>query len=144
MSIKMTAENKKFITKKLIPFVLREQGRGFAMSVWDLAVTAGAVRKIDDVLRVIPKCNTVACIGGSIQVLSGGVANSTERAAPLLGLSYGRAHGLFYGWEVGHGGWPKEFALRYARAKTTLGKARVAVALLREVVRTNGKVLDEY
>ena len=148
----MNLQQKKFIREKLIPFVLREQGRGFAMSEWTEYLDEGGKIKLDGVFRTVPKCNTVACIGGSAQILFSSGKNfyasmSDEDIADRLGLTLSQAQGLFYQWEGkskmcdGHG-WPLKFASRYKKAKTTLGKAKVAVALLEEVVKTNGKILD--
>ena len=37
----MNAKQKKFILNKLIPFILREEGRGFAMEVWKIKEEVG-------------------------------------------------------------------------------------------------------
>jgi hypothetical protein len=128
---------KNFILKELIPFILREEGRGFGMGYWMEKGPIGARLSVDGIPRGIPRCGTVACIGGSVNVLAGGYEE--DAAATALGLSSRRAHTLFYGWERN---WPKRFSQGYRNAHTTLGKANVVVRLLREVVRTNGKVLD--
>jgi len=38
--------------------------------------------------------------------------------------------------------WPLKYALAFKKRRTPLGKAKVAVALLREVIRTNGECLN--
>lgn len=59
------------------------------------------------------------------------------------------SQGLFYHWHPTPGNknrayrWPKEFALKFARARTTRTKAAVAIQLLKEVARTNGKILHK-
>jgi len=152
----MNLKQKKFILEKLVPFVLREQGRGFGMSGWRSEFDGNDVKKgsWDNIFREVPKCNTVACIGGSIEVLMGmgrGELQSSE-VVDILGISEAQAGGLFYFWagkkgedgsvsESGYG-WPQSFKRRFAQAKTTLGKAKIAVALLREVVKTNGNCLN--
>jgi hypothetical protein len=136
----MTKTQKTFVLEKLIPFILREQGRGFAMSSWHLHAKVGAIFAPDGVSRKIPVCGTVACIGGSIGHLKNMWDNGhTDTSGKAIGLSYRRAHKLFYCWEHR---WPKNFSHKYARSRTPLGKARVVCALLKEVVRTNGKILD--
>jgi hypothetical protein len=133
----MNKSHKKFILKKLIPFIMRDQGRGFDMEIWiDTVEFDGATRKV-------PVCGTVACIGGSIQVLK---PNSLSER--VLGLTGEQCYDLFHNWDYfdprrsNRGGWPNSFARRFKKAKTTLGKAKVACDLLREVVKTEGKCLD--
>ena len=137
----MNQKHKDFITKKLIPFILREQGRGFAMDSWiEEDLEPGGKFNFDDIDRNVPRCGTVACIGGSAQFLAKG-----KDANKVLGLTYEQADTLFYGWEADDEstiGWPEKYVARYAKAKTTLSKAKVAVALLKEVVKTEGKILE--
>lgn len=140
----MDKAKKQFILKKLIPFILREQGRGFAMSVWrPRDISPGEPITYDNVCRKVPECGTVACIGGSLEAL-GACKDADNRGGRALGISHDAARGLFYNWYpcTNHFAWPLSFANRYKKAKTTLGKAKVAVALLREVVKTNGKCLE--
>ena len=149
----MNKQQIKFIEKKLIPFVQREAGNGFAMSTWKQAFTErdveenerlGFVEKFDGVEHRPPVCGTVACLGGSIQYLTG--KHAIRSLGKTIGLSREAAHGLFYMWqddEVNiHGyGWPRRFKTAFDKAKTPRGKASVAVRLLREVVRTKGECL---
>jgi hypothetical protein len=143
----MNAKQKNFITKKLIPFILREQGRGFGMTYWnteeDCETEAGDIFSIDGLSRKVPVCGTVCCIGGSIEHLMGRRAIASK----ILGLTRNQVQGLFYNWEEefpndGLFGWPEKFAKQFEARKSPLGKAKVAVALLKEVVRTNGKCLN--
>jgi hypothetical protein len=139
----MNKVQKRFILRKLIPFILREQGRGFAMSTWaDKHLAKGSRFEFDEVERLTPVCGTVACIGGSVDVLKGYKTRTWRRAAKALGLSDLQANTLFFRWDVGDG-WPERFRHAYAKAKQPLTKAKVACALLREVVRTNGACLGE-
>lgn len=132
----MTKEQKDNITKKLIPFILREQGRGFAMGTTLVENVPGLSVICDGIRREVPRCDgTVACIGGSLKVLfgSGSFGHSmTEYGISLLGLSEGESHSLFYGWKTS---WPSPFRQQYARAKTPLGKARVAARLLKKIAK---------
>jgi hypothetical protein len=147
----MNAQQKKFILKKLIPFILREQGRGFGMESWILDETPGYLSYVDDVPRAVPVCGTICCIGGSIEVLCGlpsSAMSRTKIVANKIGLTLDQANGLFYEWTNGNVGkdghvygWPAKFAKRFARASTPYKKARVAVALLKEVVKTEGECL---
>lgn len=157
----MNAKQKKFILDKLIPFIMREQGRGFEMSDWRFERRDGAYREgtklgfyeSGDLKKDVewPKCNTVACIGGSAELLL-----KTGReidTAKKLGLSEGEFNGLCYCWEKRQisdldsttskkwGAWPEKYMARWAAAKTKLAKAKVACDLLREVVKTEGKCL---
>lgn len=149
----MNAKQKKFILKKLIPFVAREHGRGFAMSTWvNKDDGAGAEAYHDDAPRIVPVCGTVACLGGSTQILAksrtssilGRASNRT--LARILGLTAAQASGLFFYWEPDDDfchthAWPRTFQTKFAQARTPYGKAMVAVRLLKEVVRTNGECL---
>lgn len=146
----MNTKQKSLTIRKLIPFILRDRGRGFAMQRWIGRVPRGSRFFRDGIERVGPSCGTVACIGGSIQLLThsraGLTTDADERLVQrTLGLTHRQVETLCYGWEQSVGGappWPERFRRRYARARTPLGKARVACALLREVVRTNGSCLD--
>jgi hypothetical protein len=123
---------------------LREQGRGFGMSVWIEDYKPGDKQRIDNVSRKIPVCGTAACIGGSIAFLNGDKNWWTEQSGGAIGLSEEKAAALFHGWTtkyVADGQWPAKYQERYKKAKTPLGKAKVAVALLNEVVKTNGDCL---
>jgi len=97
----------------------------------------------DGIDRLWPTCNTVACIGGSAEILTG--AFTVASLAKNLGLTKNEADGLFYAWQDEsnrHGfGWPSSYARRYARAKTPWSKARVVASLLRLVVETKGGCL---
>lgn len=147
--MKMTARHKAFITDKLIPAIMRDQGRGFGMSWWHDQVDPGSFYESDGLIRKVPACGTVCCIGGTIDLLknkdadpfSGGV-----KTGRTIGLNAERSRALFYGWtgvSVGiDGSWPDKYQKAYTKARTTAGKAGVACRLLREVVRTEGRCLD--
>jgi hypothetical protein len=152
----MNAKQKNFILKKLIPFILREQGRGFGMDGWRRNADPGAEEWFDGVTRAVPVCGTVCCIGGSIEVLKkynhiAGPNSAVAMGTRELGITNAQAYGLFYGWGLGgvsldgisvHG-WPLEFAERFRDATTPYRKARVAAALLKDVIRTNGECLNQ-
>lgn len=137
----MRIPSKRFMDR-LCNFILREQGRGFAMEVWDCHPSAGKVLTFDDIERKVPKCGTVCCIGGSIDMLlSKGkeLSMSTGETGAAIGLDYRDAKDLFYGWNLDEsGGWPQTYKLRYVKAKTASGKARVAVSMLKLAVKTHG------
>lgn len=152
----MNATQKKFILKKLIPFILREQGRGFIMEDWALTdLEPGKIIQMDGVTRKAPACGTVCCIGGSTEFLKHRCSLGTQNEVLIasdLGLTLDQTHGLCYNWEglsthAGEDGnryaWPMKFKMEFAARTTTLGKARVAVRLLQEVVRTNGECLNQ-
>ena len=137
----MDATHKKFITDKLIPFILREQGKGFGMDDWIVEEEPGTIIVCDNISRAVPKCGTVACIGGSAEYLG----KRGTVAAEILGLTHDQAEGLFLHWEENHKSseyrWPIKYMERYEKARTPLAKARVVVSLLKEVVKTNGECL---
>lgn len=147
----MNARHKKFILNKLIPFILREQGRGFVMEDWLIKDEPGIPLYADEVERKIPVCGTVCCLGGSIQVLKGHRNKIMPKTAGRhIGLNPQAASGLFMNWDGENGypsvdghkyGWPRKFADKYAKATTPYRKAQVAVSLLKEVVKTNGECL---
>lgn len=142
----MTKEQKKFLSVTLPKFILREQGRGFGMSYW-LAKKDyfGKYCRADGIKRAIPKCDTVACIGGSIEhLLRLPPTTDSRNLGKLIGLTGLEAQALFYRWygfREGRVQWPRPFMGKYEKAKTPLAKAKVAVALLKEVARTEGKCL---
>jgi hypothetical protein len=135
----MNATQKKFILKKLIPFILREQGRGFDMYSWIQKGKVGTeYRPETSREREFPSCGMVACIGGSIQILQ----KKTKCEVHLgntLGLTKDQRELLFYGWDM----WPKPYAKQYHNAKTPHKQALVAVRLLKAIVRTDAKILQD-
>lgn len=137
----MNSRHKKFILEKLIPFVLREQGRGFGMDDWLMKnLEPGSVSEWDYLPRAVPKCGTIACIGGSIVALKKLSKQSYHHVGAQIGLTAEQSEVLFTGWREDEG-WPKKYAQRYDTANTPYKKARVACALLREVVKTEGNCL---
>ena len=147
----MNAKQRKFIEKKLIPFILREKGNGFVMENWVRRLDAGDKQYIADygglefdyVMHARPACDTMACIGGSIQCLTR-IKSKRRMAKEVLGLTADQVDGLFYNWsgEDGRTGWPKDLVILWDDAKTPLQKARVAVKVLRRVIKTNGACLN--
>jgi len=142
----MNAKQRKFIEKKLIPFILRVEGNGFAMSTWISKYTRQAQREgpmyFDSIAHQRPQCGTVACIGGSIQCLK--KVRGVDKMAKILGITFEQADGLFHNWEPGDTGfgWPESFRERFSNAATPYRKAQVAVALLKRVIKTNGACLN--
>jgi hypothetical protein len=142
----MTSKQKNFITQKLIPFILRDKGRGFEMESWSLLDLHLQVKYLHPNLgKYIPTpvCGTACCIGGSIDFLNGNREPETcgnfRTVGRKIGLNSRQSQRLF-SEDIE---WPEPFAFRYQKAKTPLGQAKVAVALLRLVVKTEGKCLDE-
>lgn len=137
----MTKAHKKFILNKLIPFILREQGRGFMMRGWGMISTKNRYLH-PDLERLIkpPVCGTVCCIGGSIEYLKVrktlGYAGDFEEMGELIGLNEIQANNLFLA-----PAWPKSFRTKWHAAKTPLARAKVAVSLLKEVAKKGGTVL---
>lgn len=141
----MNARQKKFVLEKLIPFILREHGRGFVMETWIDEIAPGEKFTFDGLQRTSPNCGTVCCIGGSIDYLKKN-GNYDEGTAALIGLSEAQGYALFHGWfsTTSANRWPRSYQTKFKKAKTTLGKAKVACALLREVVKTDGHCLITF
>lgn len=141
----MNKEQKLFMSKTLPDFILREQGRGFAMATWKKERAPGQEQNLDHVIRSVPPCGTIACLGGSAGILLGlKEDNQSCNVIPALGLTYGEGRGLFFSWYNRKGerySWPPSFAERYRRARSTVGKARIAAELCKLVAKTNGKCL---
>lgn len=139
----MNAKQKKFILTKLIPFIMRENGRGFEMETWKFRILDGETKYFhSNTNKTIsaPKCGTVCCIGGSIQILKRLDSDmGFNSAGELIGLSSSQSHKLFSASIV----WPEPFASRYKKAKTPLTQAKIACEVLKEVVRTEGACLDK-
>lgn len=140
----MNLRQKKFITEKLIPFILREKGQGFIMEGTIRTLTPGEEFSADGIRHKTPSCGAAACVLGSIRMLRKRYDLDYTEAAKILGISSEAAYGLFYSWYETRDRyrWPKEHAEAFALAETPLAKAKVAVRLLREVVKTNGACLD--
>jgi len=132
------------IRTKLIPFILREHGSGFGMSTWISVAKPGTKVRFDDVTRRFPCSGTVACIGGSVELLSH--KHTSIGQAKWLGLTDYEYHILCHRWEPSDCGftdyhWPLAYVQQFKKAKNSLAKAKVAVRLLEEVIRTKGKCL---
>lgn len=161
ISGKPNKEQRKFILRRLIPAILRENGKAFAMSEWHENFAADDIDyfegkyEFDNVLRAIPSCGTVCCIGGTAQILlypTSRVKGWSQRVmgnlAKAMGLTFEEAHGLFFNWTdnddfrgVNECEWPKNFRDAFADRKTARGKANVAVCLLRKIADEGGKCL---
>jgi hypothetical protein len=142
----MTDEHKKFILNELIPFILREKGRGLGMDHWITRALPGTIVQADGLGRLAPVCGTVSCVGGSIAILKEKVdALDEDRIGELIGLDYLHSDGLFYGWHrngLWDYGWPPQYQKAFAAAETPLAKAKVTCQVLRLVAKTNGKCLE--
>ena len=92
----MNEAQKKFIKNELIPFILREQGCGFAMQSWWEEELPGTLTVWDGIKRKTPKCGSVCCIGGTVQMLKKLPSGADRLIAQVMGLTYDEALGLFY------------------------------------------------
>lgn len=133
----MTQEQEQMIDK-LCEAILIEEGQAFCMDYWIVTdeYSPFEVYPFDGLPRR-PKCGSVACIGGSLAILSG--IKSPSRLANLIGLSPEEADGLFHHWgeedldEYVEFCWPTEYRQLYKEANTPLAKAQVAVNLLQKI-----------
>lgn len=144
----MTRKQQRFLMETLPSYILREQGRGFAMSHWTIEkLTPGLVLDLDQVKRAVPSCGTVACIGGSSQVLLAASGVGLVGLSRRLGITTAECSGLFYNWESIYAdpecgcAWPARFIGRYRTASTPFKKAQIAAELCRLVGQTKGKCL---
>ena len=140
----MNARQKKFVLEKLIPFILRERGRGFGMSRSLVRAAPDSPVELDGIVRPAPSCGSAGCILGSIELLKfRGIPASSDKCGRAIGLTPVESEALFFRWrsDMSAPVWPHSYVVRFRAAKTPLGKAKVAAALLRAVVRTNAKCL---
>jgi hypothetical protein len=102
-----------------------------------------------------PPCGAVACLAGEAIICSNrsivaGIAelqrlvtNACEpdyTAALRIGIPQEIAGNLFYN---DASGWPQPFRNQFRQAKTYKGEARAAINLLRAILKTDGKVLEQ-
>ncbi len=87
---------------------------------------------------VMPPCKMAACIAGWANILTGHASEGLIHAAKILGLSYipdgdreSLANRVFIA-----GYWPRPFWSRYKNARTTRGRARVAVDRIEHLIKT--------
>lgn len=112
---------KKFILSHLIPFILRDAGRGFAMDTWKETGSDSEAFDGLDGIRLL----------------------SHNGMAKLLGIKRHQATGLFYDWEPDEGGWPAKYAIRFDEADTPYKKARVACSLLKQIAKKGSAALPD-
>jgi hypothetical protein len=96
--------------------------------------------------HTFPACGTAACLGGWACILSRKrphkewFINQLPLGGKALGLSDERQEILFSANpEID---WPTPFNSRWLRATIPSQEVKVAVAMLKKVIETNGKVLD--
>lgn len=141
----MTPAQQEFLMKTLPEFVLGEQGRGFAMEIWKEEFDPGTHRNFDDVVREVPACGTIMCLGGSAETLLKFPRGcDSQDVGAAMGLSFDESNGLFYGWgntSYGDCCWPLNFRKDFENATTAIAKATVAVRLCVLVGQTKGACL---
>lgn len=94
----------------------------------------------------IPKCGTIGCIGGWVNVLTKKPiddCDSLDMAAETLGLDYEQRSRLFAApeqdpEEVDPDGWPEDLQRAYYAAKTAAGRARVGARRIERFIKTDG------
>lgn len=142
----MTEEQKQFVLERLIPSVECEEGRGFDMKVWIEKWGEYVEEGHNRDLRTRPSCGTVCCLGGLIESLVAATCLhplSFREAGKVIGLNPAQSRILFDENIF----WPQPYRSQWMSAFTPGEKAAVAVALLKEVVRTNAAILvpsDDY
>lgn len=131
-----------FVDRYLFPAMRREHGIGFLMSTWysDLSHISDQQVSFDGVVRSIPACKSIMCIGGTMSVILG--IEDEGLLAKALGLTYDQAQPLFYGWirtpEDSDGGWPASLGRAFREAKTALEKERIAEVVILRAIQTKG------
>lgn len=94
----------------------------------------------------IPKCGSIGCIGGWVNVLTKQPVkhwDSLDVAAVTLGLDYEQRGRLFASVdpEPDEGetdGWPLDLQRAYCKAKTQVGRARVGARRIERFIQTDG------
>lgn len=134
---------KRFTEEYVFPAMLREHGRGFAMSVWneDFNMDSNDFGDYDGLPRPAPSCKSVMCIGGTMEAITGLSmnANNTKKLAKLLGLNRYQTSSLFYEYLYK---WSARNWSRFEKAKTPLQKVKVAIDEIKLAIRTKGKSLE--
>lgn len=148
----MNAKSRDFILKKLIPFIRREQGNGFAMSQWYASYGLADKLPTYDGVPHKPFCDgSVCCIGGSVAFLldlASFIPTRPEHVKPhakALGLTPNQTFGLFMNWGDLDSRcdflWPVRYRRDFAKAKTAEAKANVAIRLLKRLTVAGGGIL---
>lgn len=120
---------RRFVKEYLFPAMRREHGNGFAMETWHRDARVRDVNGLDDIDdRKAPACNSVMCIGGTIQAITGAKAITTM--SRILGLpdffeNTIPAETLFYEWLSNRGAW-KGLSTAFLLAHTPREKERIA------------------
>lgn len=86
----------------------------------------------------IPKCGTVACIGGWALLLSNVRTHDLCDAAELLGFDIEDGFSPDASKLFNVGGWPSKFAAKWMDAKTPRVRAKIAVARIDHLIATKG------
>jgi hypothetical protein len=136
----MDEKARAFILDRLIPYIQRNEGRGFDMARY-ITVPNDKPGGISWRNWGYLGCGTVACIAGASSILLGiRCANRSDywgKVGTAIGLTPEEAMGLFERFKVrGYGDkcqWPAEFALALEAAKTKKEEADVACNLLLKI-----------
>lgn len=104
--------------------------------------------------RPVPRCGTVACLAGEAVIcsqpsvskglaalersLTGEGKIVSELAAELMGIE--GSH--YYIFSATGRCWPQPYASRFMKAKSYKQEARVAVSLLKAILKTDGRILE--
>ncbi len=138
---------RKFVKDYLFPAMRREHGNGFAMATWHRDTTQIGPEHLDDIsFRPAPACNSVMCIGGTMQAITG--KESESGLADILGLplhaedSVSDANTLFFAWTGGKGPW-SGLSTAFIDAKTPQAKERIAEKAVMQAIRIGEKLKKE-
>lgn len=145
--------NKPLIEKMIARMTEKPEAYDQTMIVGTVADLHRAIEKGGTLPRPDPQCGAAGCLIAQAIICDAptveqGIAklkrlersgNETNHAADLMGLSYDDAWTLFYDWQSE---WPEPYRPQFAKAKTYKGQASAAVALLRAILRTDGKILE--
>ena len=118
---------RRFVKEFLFPAMRREHGNGFGMATWHRDTSIVSPNGLDGIYdRPAPRCNSVMCIGGTMQAVVRMHSRSEFRLARILGLegAYDPA-ALFYDWMDGLGPW-NGLSKQFRAAKTPREKERIA------------------
>jgi hypothetical protein len=107
----------------------------------DYMIEHGAPGELLEDGLIVPKCGTIACIGGWLAILN---AKNPKRVktfnvrtlATVLGVTRKQVFRLIAFTWTSTNGWPARFSNRYKEAGTAKQKAKVAVQRIEHFIRT--------
>lgn len=150
---KETKLNRPLIEKMIARMTEKPEAYDQGVVVASLDDLRVLIKDGDALPRPDPQCGAAGCLIAQTIICNAptvaqGIAtlkrldsdgDAEGRAAKLLGMPFETAWSLFFHWKDK---WPEPYRTRFVNAKTYRGQASAAVALLRAILRTDGKILE--